>query len=485
MWSSSTLFLALGWTPAHADPSMQLVQRSCRDQERVFFHGAPERDPMRMARCLEWEEPIVELEAAARTLQLERAALADSSSTHWGTRYGGGIGLGEMQQPYLSGDSEPGWASPRGHIDLRLYQAGLSLQLRPELGLDAGVDSSLPWIALREAWAGYRYELAGEGVLFGSLGRKDRWIGPGRRGSLVLSNQALAAPALSLGGAGAPLSWARLRGELGVGWLDGERSDVNHPGWLFMDLRWMPLPWVEFGASRVGIFGGEGRPMPRIGQLILPTDPHVYEDPDALLPDQDEIAALDARLTLPLDRWTGLQSLRYLEIWWQYGAEDIIAAESYGIPYPSLAGIANLYGAELAAGDVLLAAEGARIFDDYFRWYTGHRIYHQGFTRDGLNMAHWAGGDSLSTWLSLTWLQASRGVELWGEQITRIGVVENLDDRVLSLLTEEERLRLGLKGWMARSDGGWWRLGVSVEQIEGEDFVPGADGWTWRIGLEG
>jgi hypothetical protein len=406
---------------------------------------------------------------------------------HWQTDYGLGLSLGSMQQPYLSGDKEPGWAGPRGIMDLRAYQSGLSFRLRPELGIDLGVDSELPmpWMLLREAWAGYRGSLGSEGEWFMSLGRRDRWIGPGRRGSLVLTNHARAAPALSLGASGAPRKHARLRGELGVGWLDGERSDVDRPGWLFMDLRWMPLPWVELGASRVGIFGGQDRPAPSIGQLILPTEPHVYDDPDALLPDQDEIAALDARVSLPLDRWTGLQSIRYLEFWWQYGAEDIIAAESFGIRYPSLAGIANLYGAELAAGDVLIAAEGARIFDDYFRWYTGHRVYHQGFERDGLTMAHWAGGDSISAWASVTWLPGSQGIELWGEQVTRIGVVENMDVRLLSLMTEEERLRLGVKGWRARPDGGWWRLALSVEQILGENFVPGADGWTWRIGLEG
>jgi hypothetical protein len=337
---------------------------------------------------------------------------------------------------------------------------------------------------VNEAYLSYRHTLLENGEFFSSIGYRDRWIGPGRRGSLVLTNHARAAPSVSLGGAAAPRDWARFRGEIGAGWLDGERSDVQHPGWLFMDLRWMPLPWIELGASRVSIFGGEGRPAPRLGQVLLPTDPHVYNDPDALLADQDEIAALDARINLPLDRWTGLRRLRYLEVWWQYGAEDIIAAESFGVPYPSLAGIANLYGAEIAVGDVLVAAEGARIFDDYFRWYQGHRVYHQGFFRDGLSMAHWVGGDALTGWLSLTWLQSSRGVELWGEQLTRIGAVENADDRLLTLITEEERLRIGLRGWLAHADGSWWRLGISIEQVAGADFVPGANGWTWRVSVE-
>jgi hypothetical protein len=56
----------------------------------------------------------------------------------------------------------------------------------------------------------------------------------------------------------------------------------------------------EMGATRMGIFGGEGRPSPDLAQLLIPTDPHVVDDPDQELPDQDEIAALDGRLTLPL-----------------------------------------------------------------------------------------------------------------------------------------------------------------------------------------
>ena len=301
----------------------------------------------------------------------------------------------------------------------------------------------------------------------------------------MLTSHAPPAPAIGIGTEGAPRPWMHSRAEVGVGWLNGVRTDVNNPGWLFMDFRWMPIPGLELGASRVGIFGGEDRPRPKLGQLLLPTDPHVYDDPDGLLPDQDEIAALDARVNLPLDRWLGVSSIRYLEFWWQYGAEDIIAIDTLGIRYPSLAGIANLYGAELALRDWSITAEGTRIFDDYFRWYTGHRIYHDGFTRNHTNMAHWLGGDTVSGWLSVTWLPEAHGVEFWGEQVTRIGVIENLDDRMFTLMAEEEILRFGVRGWKARQDGGWWRLSIGAEEIRGENFVPGTHSWRWRVALEG
>ena len=76
------------------------------------------------------------------------------------------------------------------------------------------------------------------------------------------------------------------RAETSVGWLPMPRGDVAHPGILHMDYRWAPVPAFEMGASRLSLFGGEGRPPPKIGQLLIPTDPHVYDDPNQLEPDQ-------------------------------------------------------------------------------------------------------------------------------------------------------------------------------------------------------
>ena len=477
--------IALGGTTVFAGPNEALIYRACRDIESPVFLGAPNRDMLTLARCIDWSDPPSELRVVEKDLEIELAALSAPDTLAWGSTIHGRLALGPMVEPYQRGDVEPGWLSPRASMNFRGFYRGFGLRIRPEIGLDVGAETNVPWMAFREMWFGSHHSIAQTGQIFSSAGLRDRWLGPGRRGSLLLTNHALPAPMVSLGANGAPKEWAQFRVEMGAGWLNRERTDVERPGWLFFDARWIPFRGLELGASRMSIFGGEGRPSPKLGQLILPTDPHVYDDPDGLLPDQDELAALDARWTLPLDRWIGQAELRYLELWWQYGAEDLMVVETAGIAYPSLAGIANLYGVELAISNLVLAFEGARIFDDYFRWYTGHRIYHEGFTREGLSMGHWVGGDAMTGWLSLTWMQPDTGVEVWGEQITRIGVVERVDDRLVTLLTEEERLRIGIRGWKARPTGGWWRIGLSVEQIVGENFVPGADGWTWRVGLEG
>ena len=80
------------------------------------------------------------------------------------------------------------------------------------------------------------------------------------------------------------------------------------------------------------LIAGVGRPPVPLGQLLLPTDPHVYDDPNKAEPDQDELAALDFRVRLPVAKWSGrapraraVEGFDYAELYWQYGGEDVIA----------------------------------------------------------------------------------------------------------------------------------------------------------------
>ena len=398
----------------------------------------------------------------------------------WVARPMGWVSAGGLEPENNGGDDEPGLISARIRAEGRLYAGPFELALVPELGGDLVQTSGE--LRLAEAWGGVHTARWNAG-----FGIRDRWIGPGRHGSLTLTDHAAPAPLGSVAWqskAGERLGPVRLEG--GAGWLNGARGDVNHPGWLLMDARWAALPWVEVGGTRMVLFGGEGRPTPDWLQLLVPTEPHIYDDPDLLLPDQDELAALDLRLTVPVralgDR-VGLDiPVDYIELWWQYGGEDVIARQLGPIPVPSLAGVANLYGAEVAVGSVLVTVEGARLLDDTFRWYTGHRVYHEGFTRDGRAMGHPAGGDSLSAWGAVTWLPNTWGGQLSVERRLRVGVVDAVGDNLLALSEDELRYRVGLSGWHERG-GAWWRLGADVEHVTGRDFVPGADAWAWRVSL--
>jgi hypothetical protein len=351
------------------------------------------------------------------------------------------------------------------------------------MDLGGGVGSQFD-IGIPEAWAGIHNEAWQVG-----FGWADRWIGPGRHGSLMLTDNASPAP---LGSA----AWegrlgkrgGRLRAEVGAGWMDQPRTDVAHPGWLLMDFRWAPVPMFEMGATRLGLFAGEGRPAPSLGQILLPTDPHVEDDPDQRLPDQDEIAALDGRLTLPLGKWIGREGtagmglgLDYLELFIQYGGEDVIARDIIGVPVPALAGVANLYGVELGLGALVVDVEHARVLDDRFRWYTGHRIYHQGFTQAGQVMGHPEGGDSRSTSTALRWFPGQWGVEGSYDRVLRVGVAALDGDNLQALMADTHIDRIGLRGWWLQGHRRWLHGGVILARTSNPDFLPGPSDWTWRV----
>lgn len=426
------------------------------------------------------DDPIDQL-LAAEQLSLARPERLVSSATGRGA-----LSLGDRTPQRLAGDPEAGLVSVRVGAEARLGWRGLSAVVEPELAVDAvGLPAAGPVgleaTRLREAWVGlhtHRWEAG--------FGQRERWLGPGRRGALLLSNHARSVPMGTAAWTGRlPWQLGHARLEAGAGWLPGERGDVQRPGLLLMDLRYLPVAGLELGASRMGLFGGAQRPLPPLGQLLLPTQPHVYDDPDKVEPDQDELASLDLRLDLPLGRWLGGEgglAPDRVELWWQYGAEDVIARRFSGIPYPSLAGVGNLLGLELASGDWSLVLEGHRLLDDYFRWYTGHRVYHEGFVHQGQHLGHPAGGDSLGLAVQLSWLAGPRGGELWAEQVRRVRIAEASGDRLLALSTDERTWRGGLGGWLFRGEG-WWRLQIEVERTTGLDFVPGEAAWAGRLAL--
>lgn len=473
------LVVVAAWAGPAEDPTAILAARAARARGEALVLGGSDRSPLELA-GLVGEEASPTLSALLRPELAARTNLERWRALSYAARPTGSLAFGDMPPQGGGGDLEEGLLSLRAGVEGRLYQGPLELALSPELGLDLWETD--PLFRLPEAWAGGRWRgfTAGFGV-------RDRWIGPGRHGSLTLTDHARPAPLglVSWRSRTGP-RWGQGRLEAGAGWLDGERSDVDNPGWLLMDARWAPRPWLEIGGTRMAIFGGEDRPPPDLLQLLIPTEPHVYNDPEKLLPDQNELAALDLRLTVPVgalsERLGRAVPVDYLELWWQYGGEDVIARETWGIPYPSLAGVANLFGAELGLGDWTFSAEGARILDDTFRWYTGHRVYHQGFVREGRAMGHPAGGDSLDAWAALTWLPGDLGGQIEVERRRRVGIIEASGDNLLALSQDERCTGVGVQVWR-RGGERWWRLGAELERVEGEDFVPGADGWRARVSL--
>ncbi len=166
------------------------------------------------------------------------------------------------------------------------------------------------------------------------------------------------------------------------------------------------------------------------------------------------------------------EGLRHAEAWWQYGGEDMVLEDALGLTLPGLAGIANLGGAEVGLGPWTVTLEGSRLMDDTFRWYVGHRVYHDGFTQDGQVLGVPGGPDSATFTGAVAWSQEDARLRLRGSRVRRVGVVDVVDGRVRTLATEEHTLRGALEGdVLARG----WLLGGGVElaRATGAGFVPG------------
>jgi len=383
------------------------------------------------------------------------------------------VSAGDLRPQNQSGDTEPGWVSLRAGADGRAYFHDFELMVAPELRWDEG-EAGEAYAALPLGWVGFHTRRWRVG-----FGLEDRWFGPGRFGGLMLTNNASPAPLASAATEHA-VGQGRFRLEAGAGWLNQPRSDVENPGWLVFDFRFSPFPALEIGATRMALFGGKGRPSPEFGQLLLPTRPHVANDPNQRLPDQDEIAALDARLSFPLDTWVPNLGVAYLDLWTQYGGEDVIARQIGPVKVPALAGIANLWGAELGGGAWAVCVEWARLLDDQFRWYSGHRVYHDGFSQSGMSMGHPSGGDSRTWSASVRWMPDDIGAEIFASDRRRVGVVAPADGQIFTLMRDERAQSAGLRGWFSHLDQ-QWNAGVSVSKVRDVQFKPDVDALHWRF----
>lgn len=482
----ATVFIVDAFASPWQDPTVALLERESRIAPASIVHGATLRDPLTWTYRLDHFalpdeiDTLIHREYAA---EIERTQGA--RGTPWRALPQARGSIGDLAPDYAAGDEESGIASLRAGATLRAYPAIFEIAAEPWFGVDFDEGASAV-LRLPEAWAGIH-----TGSWTAGFGLRERWLGPARHGSLLLTDNASPAPLGSASWEGVP--WkpiGRFHVEVGAGWLDRPRDDVDHPGWLLADLRWLPRPEIELGLSRMSMFGGEGRPSPDFGQLILPTEPHVEGDPELLLPDQNELASFDLRLTAPIARWRHAEphprrvgGIDYVEAYWEYGGEDLVGGSVLGIPVPALGGVGNLIGGEIASGPLIVTIESSRLLDDTFRWYTGHRVYHDGFTQDGRVMGMASGGDALSTWGAITFFPVRWGVELSLEQIRSVGVIEGTNRGIEALATDEIRRRVGLAGWTLAQGHGWWRVRGVLEHATGADFVPGAERWSWYLAV--
>ncbi len=251
-----------------------------------------------------------------------------------------------------------------------------------------------------------------------SANQMDRWWGPGKDGSLILSTNARPMPAVSLDRVRSlPVDFPVLRllgpwrfsGFLGV--MENERADVDRPLFMGMRLVFKPAPIFEFGMSRTAQFCGKGRrcDLETIGRMLIGDDNRgirgLPDDPDA--EPGNQMAGFDVRIVSPFNPLP-------IAIYGQEIGED---GSSSGIPERYLA----LFGAEswfmLRTGSVL------RTHIEYantkVKWYNSdieydvayqQGIFQEGYRYWGRNIGHTTDGDSesVSVMLSLTTSEGAR-----------------------------------------------------------------------------
>jgi len=246
----------------------------------------------------------------------------------------------------------------------------------PLLSSSSGDSFDVTWQQLTAAVGIGAFEL--------SVGRQSLWWGQGRHGSLVLTNNAKPfdmiritnpSPILLpwflkyLGPFHYDIFWAR---------MEKDRA-VSEPYFTGMRIGFKPLPWLEVGASRGIMFGGEGRPdVDWRDFLVILGGRNLVGDKDT----SNSVAAIDACVRLPF--------LAGTEIYGEYGGEDesghFLAASAWlaGIYFPKVE----------PSGRLSLRFEYAdlsKIDNKAPPWYR-HGIYKSGYTYDGRILGHHVGG---------------------------------------------------------------------------------------------
>jgi hypothetical protein len=255
-----------------------------------------------------------------------------------------------------------------------------------------------------------------------SANQMDRWWGPGRDGSLILSTNARPMPAVSLDRVRSlpldvpVLRWLgpwRFSGFLGV--MENERADVDRPLFMGMRLVFKPAPIFEFGLSRTAQFCGKGRQcdLGTFGRMLIGRDNRgirgLPDDPD--VEPGNQMAGFDVRIVSPFKPLP-------IAIYGQEIGED---NSSTGIPERYLA----IFGTEawfmLRSGSVLRSH--VEYANTKVKWYNSdieydvaytQSIFTEGYRYHGRNIGHTTDGDSesVSVMLALTTGEGGRWAAL-------------------------------------------------------------------------
>jgi hypothetical protein len=167
------------------------------------------------------------------------------------------------------------------------------------------------------------------------------------------------------------------------GELEEERGDYARPYLMGMRVVVRPWAWLELGASRTSMWGGEGRDnsLTTFFKAVLRQD-NGCDGSDCSDQPGNQLAGFDARLSL--DRWLPGVAL--------YG--QLIGEDSRPDNVPITA--KNMYqaGAEWRSDDALVFAEWTDSTAERGGIAYNHFIYTDGYRHKGRPLGHWVDGDS-------------------------------------------------------------------------------------------
>jgi hypothetical protein len=309
------------------------------------------------------------------------------------------------------------------------------------------------------------YVALGLGNWLLSAGWQERWWGPGRAGSLILSTNARPAPGVAFQRRQSTpfetkwLSWIgpwSLTAFLNE--LDDERA-VDGARLFGMRVSFKPLDSLEIGLSRTAQWCGEGRPcdFDAFADLLLGNDNRgVNVDPDQ--EPGNQLAGIDIRWRLPQEvpvalymQWIGEDTRRggpELGDWLR-----LAGLEHWG----GTAGLSHRTYIEVA--DTQCRQGGFGFSDAEPNCGYEHSIYQSGYRYHGRSLGHGIDGDGLAYALGSTLVQPDGhtwSLELRYVEINRSGppdarnalspVPQDLADVLVTheRLTELGRFRIGL-----------------------------------------
>jgi hypothetical protein len=254
----------------------------------------------------------------------------------------------------------------------------------PELRYPRGPSDQVDLVALAAygTWVGAGLAL--------TVGREPMWWGPGFRGSLLLTDHAVAFDMVRVEtNRPVRLKWVGpVSAHLMVTRLESDRLAIPRPYLAGLRLVFRPWSQLELGFSRTAMFGGEGRPV--TWELVWDVVRARGEN-DASNPG-NQIAGFDATVRIP---WPRQPIALYVDM----AGED----EANGWPsHPAL--VMGVYLPRiLGSGRWTLRAEAAdnALADVPGVWYQ-HALYQSGYTYRGVVIGHPMGTDARMQSVELT-----------------------------------------------------------------------------------